>query len=168
MGNFVLLKQKLFVGSNHLPFWFCNFPTWKKPRGFRFTLSLCQNTTTKPIGLLTFSILVQFLLSFLHIFIRDFLTLFMHNNVVFWLSAQAKMIISLLLDSWMAAADWLHAESGGKNVELHLTFGRTKSSVQEVNGQQRATLHYTMFQNLKKMWNLVKLTATLFYFNSIF
>ena len=104
---------------------------------------------------------MQFLLSFLHIFIRDFLTLFMHNNIVFWLSAQAKMIISPVVV-------WLHAGSGGKKFELHLTFGRTKSSVQEVNGQQRATLHYTMFQNLKKMWNLVKLTATLFTSNQFF
>ena len=68
---------------------------------------------------------MQFLLSFLHIFIRDFLTLFMHNNIVFWLSAQAKMIISPVVV-------WLHAGSGGKKFELHLTFGRTKSSVQEV------------------------------------
>ena len=85
----------------------------------------------------------------------------MHNNIVFWLSAQAKMIISPVVV-------WLHAGSGGKKFELHLTFGRTKSSVQEVNGQQRATLHYTMFQNLKKMWNLVKLTVTLFTSNQFF
>ena len=49
----------------------------------------------------------------------------MHNNIVFWLSAQAKMIISPVVV-------WLHAGSGGKKFELHLTFGRTKSSVQEV------------------------------------
>ena len=52
----------------------------------------------------------------------------MHNNIVFWLSAQAKMIISPVVV-------WLHAGSGGKKFELHLTFGRTKSSVQEVNGK---------------------------------
>ena len=52
----------------------------------------------------------------------------MHNNIVFWLSAQAKMIISPVVV-------WLHAGSGGKKFELHLTFGRTKSSVQEVTEQ---------------------------------
>ena len=73
-------------------------------------------------------------------FARDFLTLFMHNNIVFWLSAQAKMIISPVVV-------WLHAGSGGKKFELHLTFGRTKSSVQEVNGRwstARSNVIYTM------------------------
>ena len=89
---------------------------------------------------------MQFLLSFLHIFIRDFLTLFMHNNIVFWLSAQAKMIISPVVV-------WLHAGSGGKKFELHLTFGRTKSSVQEVNGRWSTARSNITFRQIICWWS---------------
>ena len=59
---------------------------------------------------------------------------------------------------------WLHAGSGGKKFELHLTFGRTKSSVQEVNGRwstvrSNVTLHHAL-QKVKTMRNLVENNAT--------
>ena len=80
----------------------------------------------------------------------------MHNNIVFWLSAQAKMIISPVVV-------WLHAGSGGKKFELHLTFGRTKSSVQEVNGWSTAsnvTLHSATKSEENVQCDSMRLSAT--------